>query len=323
MKMLKDSSEIREARDLLMRITAVAPPQPAAPTPPAPEIEPPAGDAALAGQAKLSPETEPHDTSTVPEIAPMAGDAGPGEPSEPSPETEPRHTSAVPVIEPLAGDAGPGEPSEPSPEAAPRDTSAAPMPAQAAPAPPAPPAAVAAAVPPPPPVWVQPEPEHAEGSFALEVESLVSAPRPPAVEEQAPAQPSAAVAQPDDVSASRDERLHAVLSALCDSEGYAGAMVTDASGFPLSASRNLEAGDSLAALSTLLGDVLAKAGSYLGRDDASQVTLDVGARQKVVLRRFYLEERALYLVVTCLRVLETHHALDRTVPQIVLTLGSS
>jgi predicted regulator of Ras-like GTPase activity (Roadblock/LC7/MglB family) len=259
MKMLKDSSEIREARDLLLRIMA-APQASAARTPPAPESEPPAGDAALAG------------------------------------------------------------PGEPPPEAAPRDTSTAPIPAQVAPAPPAP-----VAVPPPlPPVWAHAEPEHAEArSLALEVESLVSAPSPPVVEEQVPPRAPTPAAQPDYVSASRGERLHAVLSALCDSEGYAGAMVTDASGLPLATSRNLEASDSLAAFSSVLGDVLSKAASYLGHDDASHVTMDVGERQKVVLRRFFFEERGFYLVVICLRVLETHRALDRTVPQIVLTLGSS
>jgi predicted regulator of Ras-like GTPase activity (Roadblock/LC7/MglB family) len=245
MKMLKDCSEVKEARDLLLRIMA--------PASRAPVVGP-------AAAAELAP-PEPH---------------------------------AVPPPPPLP--------------------------------PPLPPAAAPAS----PPPWTPPAAEpSADTPLAIEVESLVSGPEVPVAEEPVPAPAPVAVPPPvpaapaEYVSASRGERLHAVLSTLCDSEGYAGAMVTDASGLPLATSRNLEASDSLAAFSTVLGDVLTKAGSYLGHDDASHVTLDVGERQKVVLRRFYLEERAFYLVVICLRVLETHRALDRTVPRIVLTLSGS
>jgi predicted regulator of Ras-like GTPase activity (Roadblock/LC7/MglB family) len=261
MKMLKDCSEIREARDLLLRIMTTAPPAPAV-------------------------------------RAPSAGDIAPAAPS----------AAPVEVAEMLL-------------DAVPPDATQRLAPAQAAP-PVTEPVPPVGAPPVPPVAWTPVEPEGPAGS-SLEVESLVSPPHFAAVEEPTPIRPSALEEPPQYVSASRGERLHAILSTLCDHEGYAGAMVTDASGLPLATSRNLEASESLAAFSTVLGDVLTKAASYLGHDDASHVTLDVGERQKVVLRRFFLEERAFYLVVICLRLLETHRALGRTIPQIVLTLTSS
>jgi hypothetical protein len=159
-----------------------------------------------------------------------------------------------------------------------------------------------------PVAWAQVEPE-----LSADVESLVS---------YSGALPTPA-APPEYGSASRGGRLQTLLTLLCERESYAGALVTDARGLPLATSRNLDASDSLAAFSTVLGDVLTKAGTYLGHDDASLVTLDIGERQKVVLRSFFLEGHAYYLVVICLRVLDTHRALDQTVHEIIRTLGNS
>jgi len=122
---------------------------------------------------------------------------------------------------------------------------------------------------------------------------------------------------------SRGDRLQNILALFCEREGLTGALVTDSNGLPLAASSSVAASENLAAFSTVLGDVLTKASSYLGQDDASDVSLDINASQKVVLRRFDLEGRPCYLLVLCAAVCEPRRAMREAIPGIVSTLAVS
>jgi predicted regulator of Ras-like GTPase activity (Roadblock/LC7/MglB family) len=120
---------------------------------------------------------------------------------------------------------------------------------------------------------------------------------------------------------SRGDRLQQVLVTLCAHEGLAGALITDGSGLPVATSSDLAGSENLAAFSTVLGDALHKAGSYLGQDDASDVALDINARQKVVLRRFALEGRTSYLLVLCATASDPRTAMREAIPEIVTILA--
>jgi predicted regulator of Ras-like GTPase activity (Roadblock/LC7/MglB family) len=122
---------------------------------------------------------------------------------------------------------------------------------------------------------------------------------------------------------SRGDRLQNILALFCEREGLTGALVTDSNGLPLAASSSVASSENLAAFSTVLGDVLTKASSYLGQDDASDVSLDINASQKVVLRRFDLEGRPCYLLVLCAAVCEPRRAMREAIPGIVSTLAVS
>jgi hypothetical protein len=122
---------------------------------------------------------------------------------------------------------------------------------------------------------------------------------------------------------SRGDRLENILALLCERERFTGALVTDSSGLPLAASSNVAASENLAAFSTVLGDALVKASSYLGQDDASDVSLDINARQRIVLRRFDLEGRSCYLLVVCDASCEPRRAMGEAIPGIVATLAVS
>jgi predicted regulator of Ras-like GTPase activity (Roadblock/LC7/MglB family) len=122
---------------------------------------------------------------------------------------------------------------------------------------------------------------------------------------------------------SRSDRLHNILALLCEREGFTGALVTDNSGLPLAASSAAAASENLAAFSTVLGDALVKASSYLGQDDATDVSLDINARQRIVLRRFALEGRPCYLLVLCTAGQEPRRAMAAAIPGIVSTLAVS
>jgi hypothetical protein len=122
---------------------------------------------------------------------------------------------------------------------------------------------------------------------------------------------------------SRGDRLQSILTILCAREGLAGALLTDSSGLPLAASSSIGAHENLAAFSTVLGDALLKAGSYLGQDGASDVSLDINATQKVVLHRFDLEARPYYLLVLCDPDFEPRYGMRGVVPEILAILAVS
>jgi FPC/CPF motif-containing protein YcgG len=116
--------------------------------------------------------------------------------------------------------------------------------------------------------------------------------------------------------------MQEILADLCAHEGFTGAMVTDSSGLPLAVSSSPVASDNLAAFATVLGDALTKAGSYLGQEDASSVSLDINDREKAVLHRFPFEGRPYYLLVLCLQHVEARRELERAIPEIVTTLAA-
>jgi hypothetical protein len=122
---------------------------------------------------------------------------------------------------------------------------------------------------------------------------------------------------------SRGKQLQGILATLCERAGLTGALITDNGGLAVAASSSLSATENLAAFSTVLGDVLHKAGSYLGQDDASDVSLDINATQKVVLRCFTLEERPFYLLVLCAAASDPREAMREAIPEIVAILAAA
>jgi predicted regulator of Ras-like GTPase activity (Roadblock/LC7/MglB family) len=161
----------------------------------------------------------------------------------------------------------------------------------------------------------EPMPARREHEKAATVEQWVALPTSAADQSAAPN------AAPEKWS--RGDRLENILALLCEREEFTGALVTDSSGLPLAASSNVTASENLAAFSTVLGDALVKASSYLGQDDATDVSLDINARQKIVLRRFDLEGRPCYLLVLCDASCEPRRAMGAAIPGIVATLAAS
>jgi predicted regulator of Ras-like GTPase activity (Roadblock/LC7/MglB family) len=185
----------------------------------------------------------------------------------------------------------------------------------------------------PPPAPAPPFPSLAVSTAATASVSAPSVlpaplpePEPMPVVEQWVAVPDAAVEQsPSEVQVSearsRGNQLQDALARLCTRAGLGGALIADTSGLAVAASSQLAASENLAAFSTVLGDVLHKAGSYLGQEDATDVSIDINARQKVVLRRFALEGRPFYLLVLCDAGADPRAAMRDAVPEILSILA--
>ncbi|MBI5694536.1 MAG: hypothetical protein HZC51_02195 [Nitrospirae bacterium] len=188
-----------------------------------------------------------------------------------------------------------------------------PAPVQAAPAPVLPaavqPEQAAPAVASPPPVPEMP----------VSVPPAVAAPAPPAPA-SAPAQVQAA---PLPEAEFRGDRLENALSALCRRAGFTGAVVADRSGLALALYNSPVDGGLLAAFTSVLGDALEKAGPMLGQTGAESISMDINYTDKVVLRRFNIDNRPYFLMVLCPQTVEERSEIEVSIDEIASIMTAS
>ncbi|HIJ79799.1 MAG: ParA family protein [Desulfobulbaceae bacterium] len=93
--------------------------------------------------------------------------------------------------------------------------------------------------------------------------------------------------------------LGGILKKMCGAGGFYGAIVADAMGFALADFNSPVAVDTLAAFSSVLGDVLAKAGGMLEQEKANNISMDMNDTDKIVLRSFVVHDSVFYLLAVC------------------------
>ncbi|MBI5189159.1 MAG: hypothetical protein HZA22_00595 [Nitrospirae bacterium] len=198
-------------------------------------------------------------------------------------------------------------------------------PAQAEAAPSAPAPAPAAEAPRPAPVQAAPAPAVASPppvpEMPVSAPPAVAAPAPPA---PAPASAPAHVqAAPLPEAEFRGDRLENALSALCRRAGFAGAVVADRSGLALALYNSPVDGGLLAAFTSVLGDALEKAGPMLGQTGAENISMDINYTDKVVLRRFNIDNRPYFLMVLCPQTVEERSEIEVSIDEIASIMTAS
>jgi len=97
----------------------------------------------------------------------------------------------------------------------------------------------------------------------------------------------------------RQDRLQASLTAMCERGGFLGAVVADASGLCLAAVTPPIAEEQLAAFSSMLGEAMVHAGNLFTSGMANNLSLDINYTDKLAVRRFLFGGVPFCLVVLC------------------------
>lgn len=118
----------------------------------------------------------------------------------------------------------------------------------------------------------------------------------------------------------RADRLESVLVSMCHRGGFAGAVLADDSGLPLAVHNSPVGVESLAAFTSILGDALEKAGSFLGQHEAQYLSMDINYEDKAVLRRFSVGNLDLFLMLLCQQGVDERSEVEVSVSQLVSVL---
>lgn len=119
----------------------------------------------------------------------------------------------------------------------------------------------------------------------------------------------------------RSALLEDVLAELCRKGGFSGALIADEMGLTLAASNLRQDPDALAAFATVLGEALKQADSILDFKEATTVSLNVSATEKIILRGFFLLESRHYLLVFAPLTAEPSSLIDHAVDAITKAIS--
>ncbi len=115
----------------------------------------------------------------------------------------------------------------------------------------------------------------------------------------------------------RGDLLENTVVAMCKRGGFSGAVVADADGLSLAIYNSPVEEDALAAFTVVLGDALEKAGKVLNQQDASYISMDINYTEKVVLRRFLLDDQSpFYMMVICRQEIDEKDEVELSIDQI-------
>jgi len=115
----------------------------------------------------------------------------------------------------------------------------------------------------------------------------------------------------------RGDALENTVVAMCKRGGFSGAVVADSDGLSLAVFNSPVDEDALAAFTVVLGDALEKAGKVLNQQDASYISMDINYTDKVVLRRFLLDDESpFYMMVICRQEIDERDEVELTIDQI-------
>lgn len=114
----------------------------------------------------------------------------------------------------------------------------------------------------------------------------------------------------------RGERIQRELRQLCTRAGFEAASLCDQHGLPLAVHNMSIAEETIAALATVLGSSLARAGDIANWPNVASLSIDVDYQDKLVLRRFVVDEVPYYLLVQCSQETDERSDLELSIEQI-------
>ncbi|PLX99195.1 MAG: hypothetical protein C0622_10800 [Desulfuromonas sp.] len=114
----------------------------------------------------------------------------------------------------------------------------------------------------------------------------------------------------------RGDRLHRVIEDMCQRSGFLGAVIADNHGLPLAVVNPPVNEDALSAFTTVLGEALHRAGTLLGQHGAEYLAIDINYEDKIVLRRFFINDAVNYLMVICPQEVDERSEIELSIDQI-------
>lgn len=102
---------------------------------------------------------------------------------------------------------------------------------------------------------------------------------------------------PPQVDTEGSDLLERSLSGMCKRGGFHGAVIADLDGLPIAVFNSPVNEDILAAYTTILGESLEKAASFLNQPDANNISIDINILDKMVLRKFTPYKTSYYMMV--------------------------
>ena len=115
----------------------------------------------------------------------------------------------------------------------------------------------------------------------------------------------------------RGDLLENTVVAMCKRGGFNGAVVADSDGLSLAIFNSPVDEDALAAFTVVLGDALEKAGKVLNQQEANYISMDINYTDKVVLRRFLLDDESpFYMMVICRQEVDERDEVELSIDQI-------
>ena len=145
-------------------------------------------------------------------------------------------------------------------------------------------------------------------------------PLPAPAPKSAPPRPASPPGAPDLLpppeGETRGARLENLLYAMCKRGGFKGAIIADDDGLPLAIYNSPVQEAAISAFTIVLGDALAKAAKLLDQHDANNISMDINYTDKVVLRRFFIDEIPSYLMVICSQEVDERGEIELSIDQI-------
>lgn len=113
-----------------------------------------------------------------------------------------------------------------------------------------------------------------------------------------------------------EDTLEKVLSGMCKRGGFKGAVIADRDGLPIAVYNSPVNEEILAAYSTILGESLEKAATFLNQPDANNISLDINIVDKIVLRKFNINKNTYYIMVILAQNIDERAEVEILISQI-------
>lgn len=95
----------------------------------------------------------------------------------------------------------------------------------------------------------------------------------------------------------RGDLLEEALVSMCSRGEFSGSVLADNNGLPLAIYNSPVDEDVLAAFTSVLGKSLAETGRLLNQPNANNISMDINYIDKVVLRKFHVEDKPYFLMI--------------------------
>ena len=95
----------------------------------------------------------------------------------------------------------------------------------------------------------------------------------------------------------RGDLLEDALVSMCSRGEFSGSVLADNNGLPLAIHNSPVDEDILAAFTSVLGKALAETGRLLNQPNANNISMDINYVDKLVLRKFHVEDKPYFLMI--------------------------
>ena len=119
----------------------------------------------------------------------------------------------------------------------------------------------------------------------------------------------------------RGDQLEQVIKNMCRRSHFSGAVVADDTGLPFAVVNPPVSMEAVSAFTAVLGGALERAGSLLGHHGAEYLSIDINYEEKIILRRFLINEAPYFLLAICPQEVDERSEIEISIDQIVSILN--